>query len=67
MIVGAVGGKTSKTSVLPQFSKIEGGGGMLQCYGGLTSPGRARHAGGAAVSYAILTYQLVVYMGFIFT
>ena len=24
---GAVGGKTGKTSVLPRFSKIEGGGG----------------------------------------
>ena len=36
---GAVGGKTSKTSVLPGFSKIERGGssgGAPHCYGVLT-------------------------------
>ena len=54
---GAVGGKTGKTSVLPGFSKIErggGSGGVPQCYGGLTSPGGARHANGAAGSEPIL-------------
>ena len=36
---GAVGGKTSKTAILPGFSKIERGGGsgdVPHCYGGLT-------------------------------
>ena len=39
IIIGAVGGKTGKTSVLPGFSKIERGGssgGAPHCYGVLT-------------------------------
>ena len=45
LISGAVGGKTDKTSVLPEFSKIErSGGASPQCYGGLTWPGCARNA-----------------------
>ena len=56
-ISGAVGDKTGKTSVLPGFSKIERGGGSVpQCYGGLTSPGGARHTNGAAGSEPILSY-----------
>ena len=38
-ISGAVGGKTGKTLVLPEFSKIERGGGSSgapHCYSGLT-------------------------------
>ena len=41
VLSGAVGGKTGKTLVLPQFSEIKRGGGSVpQCYGGLTLPGR---------------------------
>jgi hypothetical protein len=46
---GAVGGKTGKTVVLPQFCKIgRGGGGAPPYYGGLSWPVHARRAGGAA-------------------
>ena len=51
-IQGAIGGKTSKTAVLPRFCKIECGGGSSgapPCYGGLNLPGRACHAGGTPV------------------
>ena len=54
MINGSVGGKTSKTPVLPEFSKIESGGGSsgaLHFYGGLTYPGRAWRAAGATDDY----------------
>ena len=48
---GAIGGKTSKTAVLPGFCKVERGGsgsrGTPPYYGGLTWPMRARRAGGA--------------------
>ena len=45
---GAIGGKTSKTAVLPWFCKIGHGGGSSDappCYGGLSLPGHARRAG----------------------
>ena len=48
-----IGGKTSKTEILPGFCKIEhgsGSDGMLPCYRGLIWLGRARRAGGAPVT-----------------
>ena len=46
---GAVGGKTFKTSVLPLFIKIEGGGGSIGGGPQVLPRLGARHTGGAAV------------------
>ena len=48
---GTVGGKTSKTLVLPGFSKIEWGSasnGAPHCYGGLSKSGQVSSANGTA-------------------
>jgi hypothetical protein len=44
---GAVGGKTGKTSVLPRFIKIEGGGGSGGCSGGGSGGGSGGSGGGS--------------------
>ena len=53
--LGAIGGKTGKTEVLPGFWKIErsgSSGGAPLCYRGLIWPGQGSCAGGAPVQYS---------------